>query len=78
MEDDDGKKAQDSVKAKAPQSHTLDMHQCLKCWVEVKADIFEWKYWKCFKCPECNGFSKPNPIETSDIHWNTSFTESLK
>ena len=39
-------------------------HVCTKagCGKEVVGpDIFDGKFGKCFKCPHCGGFSKPNP-----------------
>lgn len=37
-------------------------HVCTKCAEDVNGpDIFEGKYGKCFKCPHCDGYSKPNP-----------------
>jgi hypothetical protein len=37
-------------------------HVCTKCKKEVVGpDIFDGKYGKCFKCPICNEYSKPNP-----------------
>lgn len=43
-------------------SNTTGKHACLKCGEEVDAEVFDWKFWPCFKCPSCQQFSKPNPL----------------
>ena len=42
---------------------TWEKHTCRNCWeVNENANVFEWKYWPCFKCEHCQKFSKPNPV----------------
>lgn len=39
-----------------------EKHTCKKCWEVVEASPFDWKFGRCFKCPECNQFSWTNPV----------------
>ena len=70
--DDDGNEAQNAVATVAKSAYKSDLakaeytgtHVCTKagCGKEVVGpDIFDGKFGKCFKCPHCGGFSKPNP-----------------
>jgi len=40
----------------------LEKHTCQKCWEVVNVKPFQGKFGMCFKCPECNQFSKPAPV----------------
>lgn len=64
--DDDWNEASDKVvehKQKSNKtSSALEKHDCRACGEEVEVSIFEWQYWPCFKCPKCNKYSKPNPV----------------
>ena len=48
-----------------------EKHTCTKCKTVVDAKIFQWTYWPCFKCPECNQFSKPNSYNPN---WNVDLS----
>jgi len=39
-----------------------EKHTCQKCDEIVTVTPFKGKYWMCFKCTSCNGFSKPAPV----------------
>lgn len=50
-----------------------ELHSCTKCWKESVAEVFEWKYWPCFKCEHCNWYSKPNLVKTN-TDWATDLS----
>ena len=58
-EDDDWKAW--SNRAKSTEKDA-EKHKCKKCDKEVMVKPFNWKFGMCFKCPECNQFSKTNPV----------------
>jgi len=39
-----------------------EKHTCKKCKSIVEVNPFMWKFWMCFRCPECNEFSGLNPV----------------
>ena len=71
LDDDDGKWW--SPKAKSAETSwekEWEPHTCTKCSkVDTHAEVFQWTYWPCFKCHNCNQYSKPNPVkqETKDL-----------
>lgn len=40
-------------------------YECTKCWkVDKNANVFQWKFWPCFKCNLCGEYSK----DTKPVH----------
>lgn len=62
-EDDDWASASGKAKAKVSSAKPKEKHTCNKCGTVVDAEVFEWKFWPCFKCESCWAFSKPNKVE---------------
>lgn len=69
-EDDDAKtwsiRAVNNIKS-------AEKHICKKCWEKVSVKPFQWKFWMCFKCPECNQFSWTNLAPTWTDDWKPPF-----
>lgn len=65
-EDDDGASASGKAKAKVSSAKPKEKHTCRACWEVVDAEIFEGKFWPCFKCDSCGKFSKPNLLLPKD------------
>jgi len=59
-EDDDGASASGKAKSKVANAKPKEKHTCRACGEVVDAEVFEGKFWPCFKCPSCDKFSKPN------------------
>lgn len=63
LDDDDGKTWSPKAKAKETEKK-WEAHTCTKCnKVDSNAEVFKGTYWLCFKCHNCNQYSKPNPVK---------------
>lgn len=67
LDDDDGKAGSPKAKAKIEtEEKKWEPHTCTKCHkIDSQASVFQGTYWPCFKCHNCNQYSKPNPVVAS-------------
>lgn len=78
-EDDDGASASGRAKAKVSSAKPKEDHSCRSCGAVVQAEVFEGKFGLCFKCPSCEKFSKPNPVnKEKSITDDIAFPEDRK